>query len=275
MARAGRTFFFASLWLERRVRRDAAVLYCFCRAVDDLADGSPAGPARSAVFESILQDLETGRATGGLTGGAVDLIHRYPQMKEPLRELVRACRRDGPGIDLADEGELLEYARGVAGTVGLVMYPLLGGTDPAGRAHAEALGIAMQCTNIARDVIEDLKQRRVYLPRTWRNGEAIDGLLSGDAAAEACTLRAVRRLLQVAEEQYHFGLSGLSYLHPRCRRAIEIAARCYADIGTRIFEGQGLARQRAVVPLRRKVMIALTTLTTRPRSAHPEIVWSK
>ena len=159
-------------------------------------------------------------------------------------------------MTIKSEEELLKYCQGVAGTVGLVMYPILGGTDETGRVRAEALGIAMQCTNIARDVLADIRQGRCYLPQAWLGGVDPAHLNSGDERCEREVVRAVERLLELAAKHYHFGLEGLEFLRADCRRGIEIAARCYEGIGARVFCQGRLSRVRAVVPLLRKAQIA-------------------
>ncbi len=255
MARAGKTFFFASLWLPRDVRNDAAIAYSFCRAVDDIADEpSGGGSARLVELEAAIARRDPDER---LIVGILSLIERYPSIEAPIVELVRACASDGPGIVIATGDDLLRYSEGVAGTVGRLMYPLLGGEDPAGEPHAEALGVAMQCTNIARDVFADHRDGRTYLPREWLGGDGLGGLVEGDPTAERRVVVAVERLLEFAAERYTAGLEGLSYLRHDCRRGIEIAARCYAEIGARVVVRGGLSRERAVVPLLRKVQTVL------------------
>jgi len=126
----------------------------------------------------------------------------------------------------------------------------------AGRSYAADLGIAMQYTNIARDVFEDLSRGREYLPSAWLGERALSHLLAERAGSEEVVVEAVRRLLRLADERYARGLSGLAYLAPENRFAIRVAARCYAAIGERVIRGGHLARQRAVVPLARKIALA-------------------
>jgi phytoene synthase len=137
------------------------------------------------------------------------------------------------------------------------MYPILGGQLPEGQKYAADLGVAMQCTNIARDVLADLQQDRVYLPTDWLPRADLQGLLRNDPVVEVEAVSAVRRLLALSDEYYARGLQGLSYLHPKCRFAIRVAANCYAAIGKRVIQGGQLARQRAVVPLREKLLLML------------------
>jgi phytoene synthase len=136
------------------------------------------------------------------------------------------------------------------------MYPILGGRSQQGRAYAADLGVAMQCTNIARDVFEDLARGRVYLPSSWLSGRDVRELLDKGTSVEPVVVQAVEKLLRFAEERYAKGLSGLHYLAPQNRFAIKVAARCYAAIGDRVIRDNRLSRERAVVPFSRKVIMA-------------------
>ena len=261
MSRAGKTFYFASLWLEKRVREDAAIAYTFCRTVDDLADDQAPGIERTRSLMDLYRAVERGDRSNDRAEGIVRLIERYPSIRQPVLDLVAACCDDGPGVELKTEADLIAYAHGVAGNVGLIMYPLLGGSDPRGLVCADQLGIAMQCTNIARDVRADLENGRVYLPEEWLLARDISGLLSGDRLTEASVVFAVRRVLEVGREHYRKGLRGLRYLNPRARLAIRVAADCYAAIGERVISQGKLVRHRAVVPFARKVLVAMRAVS--------------
>jgi phytoene synthase len=263
MSRAGKTFYFASLWLERSVRDKVAVAYTFCRTVDDLADDQAPGIERTRSLEDLLMALRERNGEHRIAGPMVRLIEEYPEIRDATVDLVRSCAADGPGIRIETEADLVTYSHGVAGNVGLMMFPLLGGTDPRGRALADDLGIAMQCTNIARDVLADLENARVYLPREWLLTDDIRGILHGNAIVEASVVHAVHRVLEVGRVHYRRGLRGLRYLNPRSRLAIRIAADCYAAIGERVIRDGKLVRHRAVVPLTRKVTVALRALQGR------------
>jgi phytoene synthase len=245
------------MWLDRSVRENAAVAYSFCRMVDDIADTVLPGERRTSALKQLLQAITTHDATCSEAAPMLRLIERFPQIRQPVEALIRACWVDTAGIRIKDTQELLQYAHGVAGTVGLIMYPLLGGTTPEGERFAADLGIAMQCTNIARDIMSDLKENRIYLPQDWLQNADLYQLLRHDAETEARAVSATRRLLALSNEYYQRGLQGLSYLHPRCRFAIRVAANCYAAIGERVIQHNAIARQRAVVPLHTKVAVAL------------------
>lgn len=274
MARGGKTFYFASLWLNRSIRNDAAVAYSFCRMVDDIADNLPSGDERSVLLRTILDAITSNDQTNPETRGMLGLISRFPQIKAPVQALIQACATDGQGIRIENTSQLVRYSHGVAGTVGLIMYPILGGKAPEGQQYAADLGIAMQCTNIARDVLADLKDNRIYLPQEWLQFADLQGLHRNDPLVEASAVSAVRKLLALSEEYYERGLQGLSYLHPHCRFAIRVAANCYAAIGQRVIQNNRLSRQRAVVPLHAKLMIMLRSSQAPRRRYQPTLTES-
>lgn len=256
ISRAGKTFYFATRWLDRDVRHDTVMTYNFCRQVDDIADARPALPERDSTLCSIAEAVRGKDRRHPLVSPLIPLMERHPEIQEPLVALVEACRNDTPALRIQDEEDLVLYAHGVAGNVGLIMYPILGGTSPLGRTYAADLGIAMQCTNIARDVLEDRAHGRLYLPHSWLTDSAAQDSLDASSHSEDVVVEAVQRLLAFAAERYHRGLSGLQYLAPGNRFAIQVAATCYAAIGTRVIRNGRLARARAVVPLRQKILLA-------------------
>jgi phytoene synthase len=256
ISKAGKTFYFATLWLEKGVRYDAALAYDFCRKVDDIADAEPAHPHREDFLNAVADAVLCCDESHELVRPLVPLLSRYPEVQQPLSALVRACCEDSSELCIADESDLERYAFGVAGNVGLIMYPILGGRALTGRRYAADLGIAMQYTNIARDVLEDLARGRVYLPTTWLAGLEIREHSKESLEREPVVLDAVRELLRCADKRYESGLSALHYLAPQNRFAIRIAARCYAAIGDRVINKDRLSRKRAVVPLTQKVILA-------------------
>jgi phytoene/squalene synthetase len=105
-------------------------------------------------------------------------------------------------------------------------------------------------------VLEDLQRERVYLPTTWLHGAEPRDILDGHSPSEPAIVEAVRRLLAFADERYSRGLSSLHYLAPQSRFAIRVAARCYAAIGARVIRDGCLARERSIVPLSQKILLA-------------------
>ena len=159
----------------------------------------------------------------------------------------------GP-VRVADEAGLLRYAYGAAGTVGLQMCAMLGADDPRAVPHAIDLGVAMQLTNVARDVAEDAARDRLYLPATWLPPRLEP---AGVMDAPGPVFIAVQQVLARADRRYRSAERGLHHLPPRMRPAIRAAARLYEEIGLRVLrQGPGyLHSGRCVAPLPRKLLL--------------------
>ena len=240
LAQNGESFHWAKRFLGKKMGSEAARLYAFCRLLDDMADGDiENGPARLVKIRAALIEGDT-TADPALTSFA-------PLMQDqefPLPVLIALIdgllddQREQVIID--DEAELLRYAYRVAGTVGLLMCHVLDCHDPDAKAHAIDLGIAMQLTNIARDVLEDSHMGRRYLPTTWTGDlspqqivTAADNPNSDDALI---ITDAVKRLLEMAERFYTSGAKGFASLHWRAHMSIAIAAKVYRQIGVQLAD---------------------------------------
>ncbi|MGC6454838.1 MAG: phytoene/squalene synthase family protein [Candidatus Puniceispirillaceae bacterium] len=244
LAANGKSFHWARRFLGDRMGHDAARLYAFCRLLDDMADGDiEDGPARLA---AIRQDLLAGREGCDPAFAAfLPLMRETSFPPEVLVALIDGLLEDqADEVALADEAALLRYAYRVAGTVGLLMCHVLDCHSPSARAHAIDLGIAMQLTNIARDVLEDAQMGRRYIPGDWIGGATpadICAAASNPASPDAAAITAsVGRLLDRAEEFYASGASGYRYLPWRAHLSIAVAARVYRQIGVQL-RGAGLA----------------------------------
>ena len=243
MSRHARTFWLAARLLPASVREDVVLLYLVCRTVDDLVDeGDPSAPAR-------LAQLAAWAAGGSPMGKEEQILEhlreRHPEF--PLDAVVDFCagqEQDLGAVAFRTEAELDLYAYRVAGTVGRMMAAVLGTTDPAADRAARALGIALQRTNVLRDIEEDRARGRVYLPQ-----ESLD-IARGDAAMQ------VRIEIGIAEHWYERGLAGVPHLR-QGGRVVRGAAQMYRAILSEVERSlvePGL-RGRAVVPTRRKLRI--------------------
>src|SRR5262249_32296789 len=139
---------------------------------------------------------------------------------------------DAQGRQYDTLSELNAYAVRVAGTVGAMMAVLMGRRSPDIVAHACALGVAMQLTNIARDVGEDAEAGRLYLPLQWLREAGVDpnALLNRPTFTDALG-SVVRRLLQIADLYYASSEAGIAQLPANCRPGIQAARILYAEIG--------------------------------------------
>lgn len=263
LKRHGRSFYFASHFLPRLPRQRATRLYAFCRWADDLVDESQA--ENTATVANLLETIDDGLATHRTAIPQVaDFIALARETGIPRaapRHLVEGLRQDQGAVALADEDALRRYAYRVAGSVGVMMAAVLGLQDRRGFAHAIDLGIAMQFTNIARDVAEDARRGRRYLPACWFEPAAPPDLIADLARHEPALRHATRRLLALAEPYYASGERGLALLPPGVRPGIRIAAKVYRDIGTMIArQGYSPLAPRARTPARRKLAVALRGL---------------
>jgi phytoene synthase len=154
--------------------------------------------------------------------------------------LIDGLLSDQKPVRIKSDAELLSYAYHVAGTVGILMCNVLDCDDEQALGHAIDLGIAMQLTNIARDVLEDAEMARRYLPASWVGNLAPEQIVAlaktpNDDAAVTVT-NAVSRLLTLADAYYKSGIAGLSYLPLRAHISIAVAALVYRQIGVQLAQ---------------------------------------
>ncbi len=261
LAEHGRTFHFASHLLGEKYRTRAAQLYAFCRYADDLADKAQDKQLAKKRLSSLKRDLTLRASTQPQCKQMLSLIEETNMPLTPVIALIDGAMQDLDPVNIHTEAELIQYAYQVAGTVGLMMCAVLDVTDPKALPFAIDLGMAMQLTNIARDVGEDAELGRVYLPSDWV-GSLSSNQISDPTLSQAQTLRvATRRMLFLADEYYDSGLQGLYYLPRGARWGILVAAKVYREIGSLIANANYQSwDRRAVVSKRRKIKRASTAI---------------
>lgn len=154
----------ALLLLPAGRRRDALLFGEWCRLVDDIADQSGAAPGdRKALLEAWLDALSPAHE-GKLPGDFLEMIRRRNLDREQLAEIVRGMLMDAGTVRFATFGDLEPYCRRVASAVGLISARLFGAEGAAVERYASQLGVALQLTNILRDVAEDAAMDRIYIP---------------------------------------------------------------------------------------------------------------
>lgn len=273
-----RSFRWAAPFLPQDARRDAAVTYAFCRLVDDVVDERDDDDESRRELDVIERELDGRALPRPLVAAYREIEARRAIPREAAIELLAGMRMDLGEVRLRDDDELDLYCFRVAGTVGLMMAPILGARDPRAFLHAVDLGIGMQLTNICRDVAEDAGRGRVYLPadRLVAEGASQAGVLDGSAPDDA-VLRVLRALLDKADALYSSGREGLAFLPLRARLGVAVAARLYRAIGLRVHAlGARALRERAVVSPPRKLghvavafWDALSTPTPSPKALPP------
>lgn len=267
------TFYAASLLLPRAVRDPASALYAFCRLADDAVDDSGGAPG---AVEALRQRLD--RAYRGQPGpvpadrALAAVVAAYDIPFELPDALIEGFAWDAAGRRYETLADLEDYAARVAGTVGAMMALLMGVRDEAGLSRACDLGVAMQLSNIARDVGEDARMGRLYLPREWMRDAGLDPDAWLAAPVHGPALAAVvRRVLDAADRLYDRVRCGIAQLPLSCRPGINAARYLYAEIGHEVARrGCDSVSQRAVVAGRRKAQLLLRSLVSVPLSTASE-----
>ena len=264
LRRGSKSFSAASRLLPSRLRAPSAVVYAFCRVVDDLVDHAVdrAGQDRALLEVSArIEGIYAHRVHTDPVDRAFSAVSKEFRIpKDVLLWLVEGFRWDVEGRTYETPHDLAAYGVRVASTVGVMMTCLMGGRSYAVLSRAADLGIAMQWTNIARDVGEDARQGRLYLPRHWMNEVGLDpDCWMKEPVFSPALGRVVSRLLDNADVYYERADAGIAALPLDCRPAIAAARYLYAEIGQRIrIYGCDTVTSRASTRKRDKARVLLT-----------------
>jgi phytoene synthase len=258
MRGGSKSFFAASLLLPARICAPASALYAYCRLADDEIDLGTDPLQALRGLQQRLGDVYAGRPQAiDVDRALASVVHRFAIPRELLDALLEGFLWDTTGRQYETLEDVMDYGARVAGTVGAMMALVMGTRCRHALARAYELGVAMQLTNIARDVGEDARNGRLYLPQAWLREAGVDpqGWLSNPVFNDTIG-RVVKRLLTVADELYTRAEQGIAALPRDCRPAIHAARLVYAEIGRQI-ERQGLdsVAMRAVVPRQRKLAL--------------------
>jgi 15-cis-phytoene synthase len=166
--RSGSNFYYSFLFLPRRKREAMYALYAFCRTVDDAVDGDGGTPSEQrrvlAEWRTELKRVYEGRASHPIAVRLAEVVRTYPIAREHLEAILDGVEMDVDKRRYASFEELHEYCYRVAAAVGLCCIEIFGYTDPRARDYAVNLGVALQLTNILRDLRADGERGRIYLP---------------------------------------------------------------------------------------------------------------
>jgi phytoene synthase len=270
------SFYTASALLPQEIRTAARGLYAFCRLSDDAIDLDGGCLTALERLQDRLNRIYQGRPLSIPADRALaDIVYRYAIPRALPDALLEGLEWDAQARRYEDLEDLFAYATRVAGSVGAIMTLIMGVRAPEIVARACDLGIAMQFTNIARDVGEDARRGRVYLPLQWLRDARIDpdGFLAAPRISDG--LRSVvHRLLRTADDLYARSEGGIAGLPMGCRPAIYAARYVYAQIGREV-ERNGLDSLsiRAHVSSKRKAWLILgsgaAALIGKPGSPSP------
>lgn len=265
-----KSFAKAAMLFDRDTRESVTMLYAWCRHCDDVIDGQTLGHDQQSlsVADKLvrLEQLraETERVCAGLPSdipafaALQKVVRRHHIERRHLFDLLEGFALDATEARFVTLDDTLHYCYHVAGVVGVMMARIMGVDDEAVMRRAADLGIAFQLTNIARDVAEDLRIGRCYLPEVWlrRAGIPLDDLHS---RAHRPALHALAcELVGLAEDYYASARVGMARLPLRCAWAIASALLIYRDIGVRVRSaGPRAWEERTQVSDARKIWLLL------------------
>jgi phytoene synthase len=256
----GRTYFLATLLLPPAKRPSVHALYGFARHADEIVDdlGSDATAADRARLltdweEVFLADARRGASDDPICRAVVHTMQRWGIPLEHFEAFLRSMRMDLTVTGYRTYDELITYVYGSAAVIGLQMVPILEPLNDAAYAYAQDLGIAFQLANFIRDVGEDLRRGRIYLPQ--EDLDAFD--VTREHLARGVVDGRVRRLLAFeiarARELFRAAEPGIALLHPTSRDCVRTAFVLYGGIldAVEAADYQVLDRRVAVPPARR------------------------
>jgi phytoene synthase len=261
------SFSLASMLLSLKHRSAIHTLYSWCRWCDNTIDDIPKSESKDRktfAIARLRQDTDAA-LTGCYTQdnfvfrSLQQMTTAYKIPRRYFHDLIDGMEMDVDKHRYENADELKLYCYRVAGVVGLMFSHIVGLRDQAALKHAVDLGIAMQLTNIARDVNEDFHMGRVYLPETWLRSADVnpDNLL----ASETKLWPVVERLLAEANDYYQSGDAGVKELPWKAALATKAARNIYAQIGRKILaSGPNYIRRRTVVSGPQKCLLLLKTI---------------
>lgn len=234
-AKNSKSFRFAAAFLSKTTADNAALVYQFCRKVDDLADDATCVATAERHLQDVLEQCTTGQARSPEVVGFLETSSRCGIPLEAAEVLVEGVLFDLQPVRIKSKSELCWYAYRVAGVVGRMMCPVLGVKDRRAIEFAVDLGLAMQITNICRDVKEDAQLGRVYVPTDLLGtyGLEADDILVGRYTRSQIAA-VIDELLKLAESLYDRSMLGMRFIPFRSRLAILMARRIYREIGRKL-----------------------------------------
>jgi phytoene synthase len=258
MKGGSKSFFAASLLLPARVRADATALYAFCRVADDAIDDGDHPHDACAMLAARLDAVYARRPQAIAADEALAaVVHAKRLPRALLDALLEGFLWDAEGRRYPHIEALHGYGARVAGTVGALMAIVMGTRDATALARACELGVAMQLTNIARDVGDDARHGRLYLPLAWMAEAGLEpAAFLAAPRFDPRVEQVVRRLLAEADRLYRRAEAGIAMLPRDCRPAIRAARLVYDEIGRELARrGADSISRRTVVPTSRKLAL--------------------
>ena len=230
LKREGKSFYWASFFMPKSSKQNAGILYSICRYFDDIADKY--SEDQTNFLKNSIDEIKNNKEN------KVNIFLKENRINNSIFiDLIEGLILDQKKIKIQTKEELIKYSYHVAGTVGLMMSKILGVKNENAAKSAIDLGIGMQLTNIARDVYEDSKMKRIYLPAVWIPDISLKNLNNLEELSlekDEKISNAIHNVIKLSEKFYKNGFAGLKYIPFSSRLGIFIAANVYRGIGTKI-----------------------------------------
>jgi len=222
ISKHAKSFNWAGFFLSKETFSKCSILYDFCRSIDDIADGDETLSIRKKKFIEFKSNFINKNSSNSLIKNIYSLLESENISKKIVEDLFDGIESDlKPTVVINSKKDLLVYSYRVAGTVGLMMAKILKVKDVYALKGAIDLGIAMQLTNIARDVIEDKKKNRSYIKDD---------------------LNSIKEVIEIADTFYKSSFVAIKYIPVISRFSIIVARRVYKKIGDNILKIENIEK---------------------------------
>ena len=256
-----KSFYFAGLLLDKQTLNDAAILYAFCRQLDDSADNLKSNNTYDLKY--LIEDYRQPVPKDSVNLYFKKIQKKYALKQKFIDDLILGVTSDTNFKQPQNVKDLLLYSYQVAGTVGALMAKILGATSQNAEKFAIDLGIGMQLTNISRDIKEDSINNRIYIPQNMLpNNFSLKDILN--EKNKKCIFDATNQILEIAEKYYQSGIDGIYFIPSRNRFSILIAAILYNSIGKKIVKNKHVyLKKRIYLNFFEKIFILIKNYFTK------------
>jgi len=257
LRKEGKSFYWASFFLPKSYKENAGTLYSICRYFDDIADKY--SEDQTVYLKNSIEEIRTNN------NNKVNIFLQKNKINNLIFiDLIEGLILDQKKIRIQNKEELIKYSYHVAGTVGLMMSKIIGVKHEKAARSAIDLGIGMQLTNIARDVYEDSKMKRIYLPANWIPDISLKNLAdphNKTSEKDERISNAIHEVICLSDKFYENGFAGLKYIPLSTRLGIFIAANVYRGIGIKIKSNKKkYLRERVYLNLLEKTLITIKSI---------------
>ena len=258
LKKEGKSFYWASFFLPKSSKKNAGILYSICRYFDDIADKNDKD--KTSFLKDSIEEIKSNK------NNKVNIFLKKNKIDNLIFiDLIEGLILDQRNIKIKNKQELIIYSYHVAGTVGLMMSKIIGVKSEKAAQSAIDLGIGMQLTNIARDVYEDSKMKRIYLPANWISDISLDNLNNFEKLSSEKNTKisnAIEKVISLSEKFYENGFAGLKYIPLSTRLGIFIAANVYRGIGIKIrLKKKKYNKDRVYLNTFEKIVITIKSIS--------------